>query len=274
VSPGQNNGALRAIESGRRSVGENCLSDLFLDRLAVGELSDTERASASAHLGACTACTAAQSRLALERETFAREANLAQLAAGALARAAESPARAPLILRRLVPFGMLAGMAALAILLGPVDGSRTKGGFSLSPYVLHPERGSSGALHLGEPLHPGDKLQFRYNGGQGGYLAVVAVDATGKVSVYYPPGAAAARVEAGRDVALESAVELDGTLGSEVIVAVRCDEALPVSAVAQAAARAAEAAKARGVAPTDLGPLGLPCVETRHRIAKAERPAR
>jgi hypothetical protein len=272
VTPGRD--YLHAIESGRRSLGESCLSDLSLDRLALSEMDELERATATAHLTTCAGCSGALARLADEREHFAREAAFAQLAAGAIARASEParPVAMAAILRRLVPFGLLAGTAGLALLLG--GGERTKGGFSLSPYVQHPERGTAGALHLGEPLHPGDRLQFRYNGGQPGYLAVVAVDSTGKVSVYYPPGAAAARVEAGRDVALASAVELDATLGPEVIVAVRCESALPVADVVKATRDAAEAARARGVAPTELGPLGLPCVETRHRIAKAERPSR
>jgi hypothetical protein len=235
-------------------------------------MEEAERSSAAAHLASCAGCGGAHARLVAERDLFVQEAALPQLAADALARS-ETHRRWPVerIFRRLVPFGLLAGAAAVALFLGPT-GERTKGGFSLSPYVLHPERSSAGALHLGEPLHPGDQLQFKYSG-TAGYLSVVAVDATGKVSVFYPPGPTAARVAAGRDVALDTAVELDGTLGQEVIVGVRCEDAVAVAEVVRATRSAAEAARARGVAPTQLGALGLPCVETRHQIAKAERPS-
>ncbi len=69
-------------------------------------------------------------------------------------------------------------------------------------------------------------------------------------------------------MALQTAVELDGSLGREVVLAVRCDRPLPVAEVLKAARQAADAARARGGAPTDLGPLGLACDETRQIIAK------
>jgi hypothetical protein len=173
--------------------------------------------------------------------------------------------------RRLaVPALALCAGAAGLVLWAPAN--RTKGGFSLSPYVLHPERASIGTLHAGEPLHPGDRLQFRYNGPRSGYLAVVAIDESGAVSVYYPAGPTAAAVEAGHEVDLHSAVELDGKLGREVVLAVRCDQPVAVSDVVRAAREALRVARSRGLGLTELGPLGLPCDETRHRIAKTERP--
>ncbi len=142
------------------------------------------------------------------------------------------------------------------------------GGFQLSTYVKHGERGGPGTLHTGEPLHPGDQLQFRYNGSQGGYLAILAVDARSEISVYYPTGPQAARVDGGREIDLAQAVELDGTLGPERIVAVRCDQPLGVAEAVAAARRAMTAAVEQGRPPTDLPPLGLPCAESRVDIVK------
>jgi hypothetical protein len=259
------------LDAGRRRRGPACVSDLSLDRLALDELAADERGTVTAHLAGCADCAAASARLIEDRSVFAREVAVANLAADALSRAQPRPARRAW--RWLVaPLGLLAvGAAGLALFARPAD-FRSKGDFSLSPYVLHPESASDGTLHLGEPLHPGDRLQFRYNGGKGGHLAVVAVDSTGKVSVYYPPGPLAAPVEPGHDVPLSSAVELDGTLGREVIVGVRCDGPIPVAEIASAMRKAADAARARGVAATELGPLGLPCAETRYQIAKQPRP--
>jgi hypothetical protein len=197
---------------------------------------------------------------------------VANLAADALMRAERRPA--PRGWRWLVaPLGLLAAGAAGFLLLPrtPQD-FRTKGEFSLSSYVLHPESATAGTLHLGEPLHPGDRLQFRYNGSKSGHLAVVAVDSAGKVSIYYPPGPQAVPVEAGHDIPLSSAVELDGTLGREVIVGVRCERPVAVAEISAATRSAVEAARARGVAVTDFGALGLPCAETRHQIVKQPPP--
>lgn len=260
------------LDAGRRRRGPECVSDLSLDRLALGELGASEAAAVNGHLASCADCAAAGARLGEDRTLFARESNVANLAADALMRAERRPSRRGWRWL-LAPAGLLAaGAAALVMFVRPESAVRTKGEFSLSPYVLHAERDLAGTLHLGEPLHPGDRIQFRYNGARAGHLAIVSVDATGEVSTYYPPGDLAAPVEAGQDMPLVSAVELDGTLGAEVIVGVRCERPTAVAEIAAAARKAAAAARARGASPTDLGPLGLPCAETRHQIAKQPRP--
>jgi hypothetical protein len=260
---------LRALDTGRRSKGPGCVSNLALDLYLLDELAPGERDGLAGHLASCRPCTEVLAALQADRLRFADQP-LANLAADAHTRA--GAARASWLRRLFVPTAALcAGAAALALLWTPAQ-FRSKGGaFSLSPYVLHPESTTTGGLHQGEALHPGDQLQFRYNGARDGYLAVVSIDTTGGVSVFYPPGERAAPVAAGHDVALSSAVELDGSLGRELVLAVRCDQPVAVADVVQAARRAAEAARARGAAPTELGPLGLPCDETRQTIAKARR---
>jgi len=259
----------------RRVRGPECVSDLTLDRLAQGEVTEGERTALVAHLAGCADCARASAALTAEREQFGREAPIANLAADALARASASAAQSwmPILLRRFfAPLAMLGAAFAFTMWWSPRSATRTKGGFSLAPYVMHPESAGTGSLHGGEPLHPGDRLQFRYDGARGGYLTVVAVDSAGQVSVYYPPGPTAAPVAAGHDVPLSSAVELDGALGNEVIVGARCDTPVAVADVVAAARNAVARALARGAAATELGPLGLSCVETRYQIAKRPRP--
>jgi hypothetical protein len=253
-----------------------CVSKLTLDRYALGELPGPQGDAVSAHLAGCGDCAVVHAFIIADGERFAREQPVSALAAAVLARAAERGPRA--LLRRLAfPLvAMCAAAAGLALWALPADreGGRTKGAaFSLSSYVLHAEGAQPAAPHLGEALHPGDRLQFRYNGGQGGFLAEVAVDSAGKVSVYYPPGPTAAPVPAGHEVALSTAVELDDALGRETVVAVRCDRPLAVADVVRAAQQAVDVARNAGNAPTDLGALGLPCAETRHAIAKTTRPS-
>jgi hypothetical protein len=263
------------LDAGRRRRGPGCVSNLALDQYLIGELPAGERETLSTHLAGCRTCADVYAALATEQARFA-ERPLATLAADALARTQRPSAGMARWLRRLaIPsLALCTGAAALVLMARPTDGIRTKGSFSLSAYVLHPERSVTGGAHLGEALHPGDRLQFRYNGLKGGYLTVVSVDDSGEVSVYYPAGGAAAPVEPGRDVALPSAVELDGTLGREVVLAVRCDQPVAVADVVRAARQAAEAARARGRAPSEITTLGLPCDESRQVIAKTDRPIR
>jgi hypothetical protein len=267
------NERMNALDAGRRRRSPECVSDLVLDRQALGELTDSERPAVEAHLASCADCAAASGRLSAARAEFAGNAAIATLAADALTRSEKKEDADWRILwkRFFLPLGVVGALALVSIFVGR-PGTRTKGEFSLSPYVLHPESTSDGSLHLGEPLHPGDRLQFRYNGARAGHLTIVAVDEAGKVSLYYPPGPTAAPVAAGREVPLSTSVELDATLGREVIIGVRCDVPVPVASVVDAARRSVEGARAKGSAATDLGPLGLPCAETRHQIAKQPRP--
>jgi hypothetical protein len=265
------NDTWKALDAGRRRRSAECASDLILDRLALGELDESERPAIEAHLGTCTDCAAARVRLADERTAFAREAAVANLAADVLVRSEkkEDADWRGLWRRFFIPLGAIAVAVVVMVVTAERPGVRTKGEFSLSPYVLHPESSTTGTLHLGEPLHPGDRLQFRYNGARAGHLTIVSVDEAGNVSLYYPPGPTAAPVAAGQDIPLSTSVELDATLGREVIIGVRCDAPIATDAVMNAARRAVEGVKGR--AATELGPLGLPCAETRHQIAKQAR---
>lgn len=266
---------LPSLEAARRRRGPECASDLLLDRLALGELAEAERHRLEGHLAACAACASAGAALAADRARFLAEANVGALAADALSRVAGRPRGLRALLARLaLPVTLAAGAAAaLALWARPEATTRTKGSpFSLALYVLH-EGATGGVVHGGEPLHPGDRLQFRYNG-EAGHLAVVSIDAEAKVSLYYPPGPEAEAIPSGHDVPLRSAVELDGTLGPELLIAVRCARPVPVARILEAAQRSLERARAAGVAPVEVGPLDLPCDEARHRLSKAPRPDR
>jgi hypothetical protein len=263
-----------------RRLGPSCLSDLRLDQLALGELGEGERAPATAHLAACAACRAAADGLEADRRAFAAETPFASLAAATLARAEREAAgvRALRWWRGLLPgAGLAAGLAAAAFVLLPDPGAdeprqgfTSKGGFSISAVVKHAESAAAAPeLHAGEALHERDRLQLRLTSTEAGHVVVVALDEARRVSVYYPPGPRSDALAAARDQILRTAVELDATLGREVIVAVRCPQPVGVEQVAAAARRAlgdADGALARigPVAPA----VGPGCVEARYEIRK------
>jgi hypothetical protein len=265
-------------DAGKRRQQPECLSDLVLDQLILEEGSAEERARALAHLGACPACEGAREALAAERARFLTEANVPALAADALARAGNAPAPGPARswLRRLLgPLGLVAAAGVAAMLLFPGrPGFTPKGGFSLSAYVRHAEGAAEGTLHTGEALHPGDRLRFQLGGAGEGYVAVVSVDAAAKISVYYPQGAGAAPWKSGSaGEPLPSAVELDRTLGHEVIVAVRCASPFEVSALVASVRRSLNAGAAAADPGKALRPLDLGCAEARYEITKSPQPS-
>lgn len=79
-------------------------------------------------------------------------------------------------------------------------------------------RGSSA-----EPLQPADRLRFAYTSASPQYLAIFSLDGDAHASVYYPMESLSARIEPGAEVLLPSAIELDDTVGDELIVAMFCD---------------------------------------------------
>ncbi len=259
-------GPIRHLHDRRRAEGDDCLSDLALDRLAIGELEEPDRARAAAHLGGCTRCRAAEAALTADRQIFAAEADVPHLAADAIARARAAPGPARRAWWRLLAPLALVGGAAVALVAAPrglpevssAAGVRAKGALALSALVVHAERGTAAAsLHEGEPLHPGDRVQLRLSSPAdgAGYVVVVGVEASGRTSVYFPAGATAAALPAGRDVPLPHAIELDDTLGREQIVALRCPRPIAV----------ADVLGERG-APSDAG-----CARVSYTIEKIAR---
>jgi hypothetical protein len=261
-------------DADRRRRTAECLSDLALDQLLLGEGPEAVAAAARAHLLGCAACTEAHAARQEDRDRFAQESDLAALARDALARAAAAPP--PPSRWRWLAGSAAVGAAALGLtiallvpggLVSP-SGGRAKGGFAITMFVKHAETPAHGSLHLGEPLHPGDQVRFRLSSDVRGYVAVLAADAAGKVSVYHPTGRQAAALEAGADEPLPNAVALDSTLGREVIIALRCERPVDVETLVSALDRTMRGARPLSDPAATLPPLGVPCVEARYEIAK------
>jgi hypothetical protein len=255
----------------QRARPENCLSDLKLERLELGELVGDEGATARAHLESCAVCREASTALAAARAQAAPAVELA------LERALVTPLRPR---RRRWVERVIVGAAALAaggaVVVGALEGfrvgredGRLKGsGFALGVWVKHPS-GQIEHASQGARLSPGDEVEFIVSTVQPGYLGVVSMDASGKVMVFIPEGERLAALGEGKLQQQPGGVLLDDTLGPERFVAVRCAEALPQSRL-EAAARDALARAGGDVHAA--GALSLEgCIEDAFPIEKVAR---
>jgi hypothetical protein len=222
-------------------IETECLSDLRLDELLVGERVPP---AAQAHLAACGECTARRDELAADRARF-----LAAPPPLPAARSLPSPRRTR---ARLFAGGLAAMAAAAALLLfaaptrrgegggerdaapaSDADMTRTKGGGArLGVIVEH--RGAQRVGAPGETVHPGDTLLFAISTPRPTHVAVLGRDAHGRVSTYFPVGPAgstAASLGAGPEQLLPLATVLDDSLGAEQLIAAFCERPELVTAL-------------------------------------------
>ena len=122
----------------------------------------------------------------------------------------------------------------------PVPGTRLKGdGLKLEVFVDGtPPR----QLASGDEVVPGDRLGFRVQSTADGHLYVLGRDETGAVYPCLParPGPPMALAASAEPVDVHAAVVLDAVLGTEQLVAVRCDAPVAWSAAADAVGRWAQ----------------------------------
>jgi hypothetical protein len=202
-----------------RERPEACPSDLRFDALLAGELGAHARAALDTHVAGCARCRDRHAALAVERAAY--------LALHPRAELRIAHAVAPRALRWPLPAALLGAAAAVALFVAlpavdPSDQVRRKGAASIGFFV---ERGGTHERgRAGQSVRPGDRIRFTYSSDRPAYLAILARDAAGTVSVYFPNGDAARYVSEGYDRPLDSSVELDATLGPESVFALFCDD--------------------------------------------------
>lgn len=239
--------------------GDQCLSDLLLDRWIAGEsLAADERAHAEAHIQGCAACAG-------RREVLLREVREFDLPLRLPTPAPRPRWRFPLGLR----VGFAAACAAAGVLLflpsTEEPGIRTKGAASLS-VIARTQEGTVARVLPGDTLAPGDAIRFEVRTTEPAVVAILGIDAAGAVTPYVE----GVEVEAGGAQLLPGSILLDGTLGPERIVALFC-EAPPGRAHLLEAG--AEALKRAGGDPAAELRLEVPdCVQASLLMRKAERP--
>jgi len=213
----------------RNERSSACISDMRFDAWLANELDATRTDELQRHLRECVRCRSRKLQLLRYRVSFAREypATPSWLESEPETRRDTSSAA-----KKSRTSWLLAGVCVAAALLltvmTPHDFAlRTKGGSYLSFYVKRGEDVHRGRLR--ERLAEGDKLRFAYTALTPQYLAILSLDGAGRANQYYPAGPRAAWIDAGADMLLPSAVELDDVLGEERIVALFCDSAVQVA---------------------------------------------
>src|SRR5262249_9578008 len=156
---------------------ESCPSDFVLDRLIAGELAGTvEEDSVRRHIEGCARCKA-------RVEEFAKiEAPpLEALVLPSKPSASRSPAspgrrwRAPAAAATAAAAIAVVGLRTAGTRTGE-NGSRTKGTLAFDVLVRRPS-GEVTRLAPGGVVHPGDLLRFEVTSAQGGFVAVLGLDA-------------------------------------------------------------------------------------------------
>jgi Putative zinc-finger len=227
------------LETLRTRSGDECLSDLQLDALALGVLDAAQARQAESHLSSCPRCSDRRQGLgeATRRSAEVLARSPRPLGSPTAATAARRSSR------RVWLGGAMAAAAAAVLLLVigrapllsdgrlPSEGDvvRTKGTSRVGFFVRH-----AGVVRRGSErgrVSPEDALRFVVTSTVPCYVAVLSRDGAGQVSVYHPSGPRAARVEAGVERPLDTSVVLDGVLGEERLYALTCSEPIELAAL-------------------------------------------
>jgi hypothetical protein len=206
------------------------LSDLALDQLLTGDVD--ANATTQPHLASCASCAARRDQLDAAAQRFRRAAPIEPLVARTQKRLVAKSWRRRLAVA--VPT-TLAAAALLLVVRAPTPELRAKGGVALDVY----RKRTSGAVEALLPesrVQPGDALRFALGAPQPGYAAVVSIDGAGQVSSYFPQAETLAPIARGQHQLLDAAIELDGTLGRERLIALVCTQAAPLDRVRSAVA--------------------------------------
>jgi hypothetical protein len=239
----------------RRRQNQDCLSDLQLDRWLSGELSAEQTQRSAAHLEECPLCQRRYVELSMEHRRFADLPPMGELERpGGGATLLDDKAFQTRRERRSQWFWVASTLAAAGVALfvarpwqrgaPPAEengsGTRTKGASARLGWVVR--RGEH--VFTGRPeqaLRAGDALRFTVSAAEPVYVAVLGLDATGRIGVYHADADRLARVEAGEQQALPGAIELDAAPGEERLYGVFCAAPMALSSVRFAVERAPDA---------------------------------
>lgn len=201
-----------------------CPSELTLDAYELDELRDPPL---MAHIRRCPEC---QGRLEARRSEFSampgRDAMLASLH---VQLAEPGPLRRP---GWRIWGGMLVAAAAavLFVVRPEAPALRSKGAMGLSIYVER--EGEVVQASSGEVFHPGERLRFEVDLSRSAEIMILGREASGAVYGAFPIGEGVLRsrpMQGGADQVLPGAVQLDASVGREVLYLVGCERAFDSS---------------------------------------------
>lgn len=206
-----------------------CPSQLALDRMFAGELSDLEEARLSRHVAHCTSCSRELANRLDERDAFAPDPLLlAQLSKEEPSRApGPAPRRRQRFAFTVVPLAACA--AGVWLVLWPAASTPpdeldrravSKGGGDVALFVQRD--GELRELGDAAQVHPGDHLQVTVRVPAMRFVAVYSRDGAGTVSRYAPVELPMVQVAPGGDVILPNSTVLDDVLGREILAVFSC----------------------------------------------------
>jgi hypothetical protein len=197
-----------------------CVSDLKLDQWQAGELSAEAEATLGAHVAGCARCSQRRQQLSAEAERFLQQFPVAP-------RGSRDSRRGQ---RLALAATLLAAAAACLLWLeapGSESGTRSKGPPHLTFFVKRAGEVTVGVA--GQRVFAGDQLRFAVTSEKPQQLAILGRDSTGAAFVYHSTSGRSVAVDAGRDVALGTSIELDAAPGTEQIWGVFCDQPFEVA---------------------------------------------
>ena len=155
-------------------------------------------------------------------------------------------------------------------MLNPEDNFTIRGADlpALHLEVYRNEHGESTRISSDDRVFPGDQLGFRVGSDADGHLVILGIDSTGSAYPCYPTSGASAQLKHGKPAEVPGAISLDGTLGVERIVAVRCEGEVPYGELADALTSAAAELSADRAIPE----LRAGCAQQEVRLLKEPRP--
>lgn len=217
-----------------RAGGADCPSDIRIEALHAGELTDLERTRLLAHTTDCGSCAA---RLAEYRAGFDAQPGADPVRMLAAIRAAAPAARRGPDVRRRIGWALgLAFTVSLVVAVVPRDdaatppqnvvtpaaATRTKGGLGLRVFRWKGDRAAETAS--GDAFRAGDRLRFVVDLPTHGQVNIIGVEPSGRHYVAWPVSSVPAETRLGpaTQLPLDGAVRLDDTVGTETLYLVQC----------------------------------------------------
>lgn len=199
-----------------------CVSDLRLDAYLAEDVSAEEVRAVRAHVEHCLRCRERLEALAAVRAHYLARPDAVSFGQQLALRAGRERGPKRRSPRVYALGGALAVAAAFLLLAWPRTPptrqleTRLKGGERFGFYVQHAGRTRRGSD--GERTSPGDLLRFTYSTDRTAQFAVLSYDPAKHASVYVP----FMSVAPGVNVAAPLSVELDASLGSELLYGLFC----------------------------------------------------
>tara|TARA_R110002096_G_scaffold239101_3_gene430809 strand:+ start:25901 stop:26710 length:810 start_codon:yes stop_codon:yes gene_type:complete len=259
-----------------RRISEDCISDLQLDQIAVGELEGTDEGRlAEKHLEGCSSCSKRLLSFREEMQSFPDDIFLQGMVAKThrAVNAQQGHTR-----RWQAAAGILVAAAAVLLWIGSSapktartssearpGSERSKGSLAIEVIVRHAD-GQVEAIVPGQVLHPEESIRFRISNQEPGYLTIIGVDSAQQVSHYSPEGKPI-RMKAGRKQVIDGSIILDASEGAERVFALLCQSSPELSVLEAAVAAGLQAA---GGHPQDIGRLEVECQQTSMWFSKSQ----